>query len=543
MTEKQYWQALKGATEKILTSKSRKKLVVAGPGTGKTFLFKEAIKRIGGNKKDFLALTFINNLEDELVKNIGDISKVYTFHGYCYLLLQKYGGLRLGLSKLFIYYPMLIRLVKSDWEHTKKDPPPQFSKIMRNLIPDKSAVDFFIKRSDYYNSVGYDDSVFRVYKGLEGGVTMKEKYKLLVLDEYQDFNSLEAAIIDYLTDTSPSLIAGDDDQALYCILRDSQPDLIRKLYHDEDVETFELPFCLRCPKPVVDGFTDILIEAKSKGLLSSRIDKKFNFFPPEKIKDTKKYPKLKLVTSSIQRSNTLAGNYLGRYIVGEIKKIPKNEIIEANTDGCFVVMVIGPKYYLDSLLPIFEAERIRVDYEAKSEKELDIRDGYKILQNNKTSTLGWRIVVEIRKPSNYSEVVSKIVADRTSILELLPKAYVDEVLSETDKYKEEAAKKEIETDKQGLTVKLTSYEGAKGLSAQHIFILGLQNKYLPRDPSNITDIEVCRLLVALTRTRKQCHMLTVKNFGGIPTTPSIFVSWVNSSRYERINIDKNYWNS
>ena len=47
----------------ILTSQSPKKIVVAGPGTGKTFLFKELLKE---QNKKALTLTFINSLVDDL---------------------------------------------------------------------------------------------------------------------------------------------------------------------------------------------------------------------------------------------------------------------------------------------------------------------------------------------------------------------------------------------------------------------------------------------------------------------------------------------
>jgi superfamily II DNA or RNA helicase len=46
----------------ILASPSTKKIVVAGPGTGKTFLFKKALE----GKGNTLTLTFVNSLVEDL---------------------------------------------------------------------------------------------------------------------------------------------------------------------------------------------------------------------------------------------------------------------------------------------------------------------------------------------------------------------------------------------------------------------------------------------------------------------------------------------
>ena len=42
---------LRAATDRVLASKSTKKLVVAGPGTGKTYLFRELLKSAPGTLK------------------------------------------------------------------------------------------------------------------------------------------------------------------------------------------------------------------------------------------------------------------------------------------------------------------------------------------------------------------------------------------------------------------------------------------------------------------------------------------------------------
>jgi len=54
---------LEAAIERILKSTSRKKLVVAGPGTGKSSLFKQMLRLAGGSLEDRLVLTFMTLLQ------------------------------------------------------------------------------------------------------------------------------------------------------------------------------------------------------------------------------------------------------------------------------------------------------------------------------------------------------------------------------------------------------------------------------------------------------------------------------------------------
>ena len=59
---------------------------------------------------------------------------------------------------------------------------------------------------------------------------------------------------------------------------------------------------------------------------------------------------------------------------------------------------------------------------------------------------------------------------------------------------------------------MTTYVGAKGLSGGHVFILGMNVGFLPRN-ATVADEDVRLFIVGLTRTRKECHLLSVKWYG------------------------------
>lgn len=527
----------------ILESPVSKKLIVAGPGTGKTALFKQAISHIGGTDDKFLALTFINNLEDELKKELEGLAKVYTFHGYCFYLLIKNPNLRNGLKDNFLYYPPLIEIIKKDWETIKEVNSPPFIDLMRHLS-NQDVLSFFIQMGNYYNAVGYDDSIYRVYKSFEEGKEYTKRYKLIIVDEYQDFNLLETSILSKLLAFNPVLIAGDDDQALYCDLRGSDPKYIRKLFGSEDFKKFELPFCFRCPRPIVSVFNQFVSIAKSKGFFKSRIEKKFNYSPSKK-QDSESYPFVKLIFTSTQKKS-LNVNYFGRYIVQEIKKIKNEEILESHKKGFPTVLIIGPTHFLNSITPVFENEKIIFSLRKSTEGlKVKLEDGLRFLKQDSKSVLGWRIILESTKPNFYKKVIRPIVEEEKNPADVLPNYYIKEFTEKAEKF-EISEKLEIQDkiDDTKPSIKLTTFEGAKGLSAQHVFVLGLQNGILPKNPNEIKDIDLCKFLVSITRSRKQCHILTTYRFAGRTLEISEFIKWLCSRdipELKKIELNKDYW--
>lgn len=532
---------LNAAIDRILMSQSRKKLVVSGPGTGKTALFRRMLESAKGNPDRRLVLTFINKLRDDLAIELSGRARVSTLHSHCLGLLYSDAALRDGLSPGFRCRPGLGSLIRADWQHIEKCKPPHFVREMRNL-DEENHVPFYLARGDYYDAVDFDDTVYRVYKRLASGTATLDVYDLVLIDEYQDFNRLEAAFIDLLAEKSPIMIVGDDDQALYSQLRDSSWDYIRSLYRGGEYEIFELPYCMRCPKVVVDAVRDVIARAHQLKMLKGRIEKPYKHFALAKGPDSKKYPKIALIETSVQRQNA---NYMGRYIARVIGDIPRDEIEAAARGGYPAALVIAANPYRTQIIDHLEKAGYAVDTRRDPEGIPDRECGLDILKKDQGANLGWRIVLQGEQPSFAADIIRKTVDGARRLVDVLPDDYRDRLLAEVDAWSppEEEPDEKRETDETDETpvVRVTTFEGAKGLSAQHVFIAGLHDGEIPRDPNDIRDIEICKFVVGLTRTRKKCSLVYTRRFANRQKAPSSFISWIDCGRLELVKVDAGYW--
>ncbi len=532
---------LKAAVEKVLSSPSPKKLVIAGPGTGKTTLFRQMLELASGEPNRRIVLTFINTLKDDLADDLAGLAEVFTLHSYCLGLLHRDATLRAPLSSHFRCCPGLASLIAQDWQLIRGSEAPHFVGEMRSLA-EENHIPFYLARGEYYDAVDFDDTVYRAHKGLASGSAAPDSYDLILIDEYQDFNRLEAGLIDVLSESNPIMIAGDDDQALYSHLRSASWDHIRLLSRAGEYEVFELPFCMRCPKVVVDAVSDILTKARELHRLEGRIDKPYRHFPPAKGADSAKYPTIAVVETSVQRQNA---PYMGRYIAQAVEGIPRDEIDTAAHGGYPAALVIAAQPYRDQIIDYLENEGCVVETRKEPGSKLDRETGLLILKEDRDSNLGWRIILDADAPSFFADVIAETADGAKGLVDVLAGEFRESVLADVGAYE---SPEEATEPKQGTTaptksppVRVTSFEGAKGLSAQHVFIAGLHDGELPHDPGAIQDLEICKFVVGLTRTHKKCSLIHTRNFAGKWKTRSSFISWIDGTRLEHIKADAAYW--
>lgn len=238
-------------------------LIIAGPGTGKTFTLVERVKYMIRNKNidpsSILISTFTNKaafeLKDRLSlnfkkenidKDINDMV-VGNFHSICRDINEKYieyTYLKAGYSQIddtgqaYLIYRYLssfrkipgysqvingsnhvkniVNLVNSIreegiLERTSKDPIANVGLQILNL---------YEKLLEKYNLIDFSGILFTTYKLLvENDHIVKEIHKkinYIMIDEYQDTNYIQEQIIFKMLNENKNLcVVGDDDQSLY----------------------------------------------------------------------------------------------------------------------------------------------------------------------------------------------------------------------------------------------------------------------------------------------------------------------------------------
>lgn len=555
------------ALARILDHGSDRKLVVAGPGTGKTFTFQQLLAQSPGPN---LALTFLNGLAAELEKALGDRAEVYSFHGFARRLLHTLPvG---GVTNAVDYYPAFDLIGAQDVSILGVDTTrARIQEVVMNLLDGEPELATLLQAGEYYDVVGYDDSVYRVLRHFQTQPGDIPAYAQIVVDEYQDFNRMEIELIEAMAEVSPTLVAGDDDQALYTF-RHASAIFLRDLVGDDRYADFELPFCSRCPDVVVRATHRIVDRAQQEGLLTDRIPKEYVCYLPEKRAASDAYPTITHARCSVERNNT---PYIEQYLEEQIEAIPADDIQQSREADHPTVLVIGPKQFSQRAYEYLRERFGEVSYKMSSQHDVRLIDGYHRLMKNRDSRLGWRILLEVLEPPEWQVMVREALSNGSELVKLIPYdfrtehlevvALLERIAAEETMTKEEmtTATKATRLDLGELlselgfktseeseeeppdysgepSILVTSLMGAKGLQAEHVFVLGLNGGHFPTSNQNPSEAEVCELLVALTRAREKCTLISVRNFGGDWLEDSVFIEWV-TPLLDNVTVDKTYF--
>ena len=280
-------------TENILVSEDEKKIIISGPGTGKSFLFQKICKKnIENGKNSNLALSFINELVDDLKKDLKDLAEVKTLHSFALSVLKDIYP-KLEISRYFLD---LEEIIQEDYKIIEGEEI-FFKDIFHDLLNNEKALSFYTKRRKYYNYFSSNCSVYALIKSFKKNENLIPKYSLLLIDEFQDFNLLEISLIDCLSKKSPILIVGDDDQSLYSFKK-AKPQNIRDKDFSDNYTSFDLSFCSRCTEVIVKAFNSVVIRASEEGFLKDRKkEKAFFYFKCEnQDKESEKNPHILIKT-------------------------------------------------------------------------------------------------------------------------------------------------------------------------------------------------------------------------------------------------------
>lgn len=231
-------------------------LVIAGAGSGKTKVLTHKIAYLiqekGVKPWNILAITFTNRAANEMkerVENlVGDVSKdmwIGTFHAICVRILRRYID-RIGFESSFVIFDtsdqrMMIknclkelniddkmftdRIVQFEISNAKNEmlePDTYTARANGDFRKEKIAMVYSLyqKRLKQNNAIDFDDIINFAIKILTENPDVleyySEKFKYVLVDEYQDTNKAQFMLISLLAARYGNItVVGDNDQGIY----------------------------------------------------------------------------------------------------------------------------------------------------------------------------------------------------------------------------------------------------------------------------------------------------------------------------------------
>lgn len=236
-------------------------LILAGAGSGKTRVITVRIAYLIAEKnvepRNILAVTFTNKAAGEMRSRIEELLKgqtlrsfplISTFHSLCVRILRQHiEQLDEGYKKTFTIYDTddSQKVVKACIKDLGLDEKQIVPRVVRNAISAAKNrgedVEIFTSRVEQTdekraatakvfrmyedrlrtaNALDFDDLLIKTVRLLRKSQEVRDKYndryKYILVDEYQDTNSLQFAMINYLTEKQQNIcVVGDDAQSIY----------------------------------------------------------------------------------------------------------------------------------------------------------------------------------------------------------------------------------------------------------------------------------------------------------------------------------------
>ena len=210
-------------------------LIIAGAGSGKTRVLTNRIAYLiddcGVAPYNILAITFTNKAAREMRERVdatvgqqaGEVW-VSTFHSTCVRILRRYID-RIGYSNTFTIYDT------DDVKSVIKDICKKFNIDTKDQMELEAGGDYNGKRiANVYreyqktlklnNALDFDDLIYKTVELLENDAEVlnyyQERFKYIMVDEYQDTNTSQFKLISMLAAKYGNLcVVGDDDQSIY----------------------------------------------------------------------------------------------------------------------------------------------------------------------------------------------------------------------------------------------------------------------------------------------------------------------------------------
>ncbi len=293
-------------------------LILAGAGSGKTRVITvriaHLIKDKGVAPHNILAVTFTNKAAGEMRERVRELLKdehlnsfplISTFHSLCVRILrQDIEALNEGYKKSFTIYDTddSQRVVKACIKDLGFDEKQVIPRVVRNAISSAKNrgedVELFASKVEHTdekraaaarvfrmyeerlriaNALDFDDLLIKTVRLLRKSAEVREKYnnryKYVLVDEYQDTNPLQLGLITFLTEKQQNIcVVGDDAQSIYGFRQADIRNILEFEQHFPTAKTILLEQNYRSTQTILDTADAIIannINQKKKKLWTS----------------------------------------------------------------------------------------------------------------------------------------------------------------------------------------------------------------------------------------------------------------------------------
>lgn len=390
--------------------------LLAGPGTGKTLTLSRRIlyliQKYIVKPSEILALTFTRAAAHELRQRVANElglnnivpPRISTLHSFALSQLLKN-------APVITLVPRPLRIA-DDWEErniieedikrilniddirTVRRKFNQLSSDWQTLVaeekgwdlnyPDPQFLGAWRRHREVYGYMLRSELVYQLKKSLEQNpdFTLEQSYQQILVDEYQDLNRCDLAVVKALTRAGGQVfVTGDDDQSIYGF-RFAFPQGIRMFEKDyQPCSLLQLEHCLRCDKSILD-----------LGLFVANLD------PKRVPKPLKAGPKagegeVRVLWFDNQDEEAQGVAAICKRLIAEQGYEPKNILIliRADRNGCFSAVL--REALINTALPVVSKADVL--------NPLDERDGRELLAvlrlcANPKDHLAWRTLLKIR---------------------------------------------------------------------------------------------------------------------------------------------------
>ncbi len=292
-----YLQHLNQEQRKAVCHPKGPALILAGPGTGKTRVLTSRFAWLVQEQKikpeHILAITFTRKAAAEMCMRIKSLFRkktkkqdipVYTFHGFGYDFLKTHAQLA-HREEAFILldHDDKYLLLQTIFDRDKKQLRQLFNEISSHKQKATNTIDavessFFSDWNTYENELtrmnafDLDDLIYWPVKLLKSDSALKsacmQKYRHLLVDEYQDVNSGQYELLCCLSDYPQNnlFVIGDPNQAIYGF-RGSDVKYIEQFRQDyPEAAVYSLAQSYRCTNHILKASGQILNESNASFL-------------------------------------------------------------------------------------------------------------------------------------------------------------------------------------------------------------------------------------------------------------------------------------